>query len=66
MESALTAMLGRQAAYTGREVTLAEVQRSNEHWESGLDVNRLGSEAAARRFRLGAENWIRIFPGPRR
>jgi len=42
VESVLTAILGRQAAYTGREVTWGEIQRSNEHWESGLDLNKLG------------------------
>ena len=42
VESALTAMLGRQAAYTGREVTWDELLRSNEQWDSGIDVNKLG------------------------
>jgi predicted dehydrogenase len=42
VETALTAMLGRQAAYTGREVTWSELLRSDEHWDSGIDVNRLG------------------------
>ena len=41
VESALTAMLGRQAAYSGREVTWEEMLRSNEHWDSGIDVNKL-------------------------
>jgi myo-inositol 2-dehydrogenase / D-chiro-inositol 1-dehydrogenase len=41
-ESALTAILGRQAAYTRREVTWGELLRSNEHWDSGIDVNKLG------------------------
>ena len=41
VEAALTAILGRQAAYTGREVTWGEVLRSNEHWDSGIDVNKL-------------------------
>ena len=42
VESALTAMLGRQAAYTGREVTWDELLSSNEHWDAGIDLNRLG------------------------
>lgn len=42
VESALTAMLGRQAAYSGREVTWEELLRSNEQWDSGIDVNKLG------------------------
>jgi predicted dehydrogenase len=41
VESVLTAILGRQAAYTGREVTWAELQHSSEHWVSGIDVNKL-------------------------
>lgn len=41
VESALTAMLGRQAAYSGREVTWEELLRSNEHWNSGIDVSKL-------------------------
>jgi predicted dehydrogenase len=42
VESALTAMLGRQAAYQGRELTWDELLRSNEHWDSGIDLNKLG------------------------
>jgi len=41
VESALTAMLGRQAAYTGREVTWEHLMRSNEHWNSGIDLRKL-------------------------
>ena len=41
VESAMTAMLGRQAAYTGRELTWDELQRSNEHWDAGIDLNKL-------------------------
>ncbi len=41
VESAMTAMLGRQAAYTGRELTWDELQRSNEHWDAGIDLNNL-------------------------
>ncbi len=40
-ESALTAMLGRRAAYTGREATWDELLRSNEHWDSGIDLSKL-------------------------
>ena len=31
-----------QAAYSGREVTWEELLRSNEQWDSGIDVNKLG------------------------
>ncbi|HUJ23439.1 MAG TPA: Gfo/Idh/MocA family oxidoreductase [Bryobacteraceae bacterium] len=41
VESALTAMLGRQATYEGREMTWDELLRSNDHWDSGIDLNRL-------------------------
>jgi myo-inositol 2-dehydrogenase/D-chiro-inositol 1-dehydrogenase len=41
-ESALSAMLGRTAAYTGREATWDELLRSNEAWESGIDIDKLG------------------------
>jgi hypothetical protein len=34
-------MLGRRAAYTGREVTWAELLRSNEHWDSKIDIEKL-------------------------
>jgi myo-inositol 2-dehydrogenase/D-chiro-inositol 1-dehydrogenase len=40
-ESALTAMLGRTAAYTGREVTWDELLRSKEVWDSGIDIEKL-------------------------
>ncbi|HET9318591.1 MAG TPA: Gfo/Idh/MocA family oxidoreductase [Bryobacteraceae bacterium] len=42
VETALTAMLGRQAAYQGREVTWDELLRSNERWDFGIDLNKLG------------------------
>lgn len=42
-ESALTAMLGRTAAYKGHEVTWDELLKSNEHWDSGIDLNKLGT-----------------------
>jgi predicted dehydrogenase len=41
VDSALTAMLGRQAAYTGREVTWEGLLRSNQHWDSGIDLRKL-------------------------
>jgi myo-inositol 2-dehydrogenase / D-chiro-inositol 1-dehydrogenase len=40
-ESALSAMLGRTAAYTGKEATWDELLRSNETWDAGLDVEKL-------------------------
>ena len=41
-ESALSAMLGRTAAYNGREATWDELLRSTDVWESGIDINNLG------------------------
>ena len=41
VESALTAMLGRQAAYAGGELTWDDLLRSNEHWDAGIDLNNL-------------------------
>lgn len=41
-ESALSAMLGRSAAYTGREATWDELLRSNETWDAGIDIDKLG------------------------
>src|SRR5579871_1031254 len=41
VESALTAMLGRQAAYEGRELTWDELLRSNDHWDAGIDLNKM-------------------------
>jgi predicted dehydrogenase len=40
-ESTLSAILGRSAAYTGREVTWDELIRSEERWESGIDLYSL-------------------------
>jgi predicted dehydrogenase len=40
-ESALSAMLGRTAAYTGREAVWDELLRSNERWDAGLDIAKL-------------------------
>ena len=41
VESALTAMLGRRAAYTGKEVTWEELLKSNEHWDAKINVEKL-------------------------
>jgi myo-inositol 2-dehydrogenase/D-chiro-inositol 1-dehydrogenase len=41
VESALTAMLGREAAYQGREMTWDELLRSNEQLDPGIDLNKL-------------------------
>jgi predicted dehydrogenase len=41
VESALTAMLGRRAAYTGREVTWDELLRSTEHWDARIDLEKM-------------------------
>jgi len=40
-ESALTAMLGRTAAYTGKEATWDELLRSTESWDAGLNLEKL-------------------------
>lgn len=42
VESALTAMLGRQVAYENRELTWDELLRSKEKLDPGIDVNKLG------------------------
>ncbi len=42
VESCLTAILGRQAAYEGRELSWEELLASNQQWESSLDLSRLG------------------------
>ncbi|MGH9452644.1 MAG: Gfo/Idh/MocA family protein [Terriglobia bacterium] len=39
-ESALTAMLGRTAAYKGHEVTWDELLKMDMHWESHIDLNQ--------------------------
>jgi len=41
VESSLTAMLGRTAIYTGREVTWDELVRSEETWDAGIDLDKL-------------------------
>src|SRR4029077_15822257 len=42
VESAMTAMLGRQAAYEGRDMTWDELLRSNERLDPGIDFSKLG------------------------
>ena len=41
-ESALSCMMARTAAYTGREVTWDELMKSTEVWDARLDLDRLG------------------------
>ncbi|MGH8542812.1 MAG: Gfo/Idh/MocA family protein [Gammaproteobacteria bacterium] len=41
-ESALSCMMARTAAYTGREVTWDELMKSDEVWDSRLNLDRLG------------------------
>jgi len=41
VESALTAMLARRAAYTGREVTWEELLRSNERWDAKITIEKM-------------------------
>ena len=40
-ESALSCMLARTAAYTGREVTWDELLKSHEAWDAKIDLNKL-------------------------
>jgi predicted dehydrogenase len=42
-ETALTAMLGRTAGYSGKEATWDELLRSTESWNAGLDLEKMGS-----------------------
>jgi len=42
VESALSCMLARTAAYSGREVTWEELMKSKEEWDSKIDLNKLG------------------------
>jgi len=46
-ESALSAMLGRMAAYRAREVTWNELLSSNEYWDSGLNLEQIAKAANA-------------------
>ena len=40
-ESALSAMLGRMAAYTGKVVTWDELMKSKKVWDAKIDLNKL-------------------------
>jgi len=40
-ESALSCMMARTAAYTGREVTWDELMKSTEVWDARLNLDRL-------------------------
>src|SRR5215469_3929386 len=40
-ESALSCMMARAAAYTGREITWDETLKSEEVWEANIDLNKL-------------------------
>jgi predicted dehydrogenase len=40
VETALACMLGRKAAYTGRETTWDELQKDHEAWELGMDLKQ--------------------------
>src|SRR5882757_1782284 len=40
-ESALSCMMARTAAYTGREVTWEETLKSTESWDAKIDLNKL-------------------------
>jgi myo-inositol 2-dehydrogenase / D-chiro-inositol 1-dehydrogenase len=42
VESALSCMMARTAAYTGREVTWDELVKSTDVWDARLDLDRLG------------------------
>ena len=42
VESALSCMMARVAAYTGREITWEENLKSREVWDPKLDLNKLG------------------------
>jgi predicted dehydrogenase len=41
-ESALSCMMARTAAYTGRETTWEETLKSSETWDPRIDLNKLG------------------------
>ncbi|GAC1633795.1 MAG: Gfo/Idh/MocA family oxidoreductase [Candidatus Acidiferrum sp.] len=44
-ESALSCMMARMAAYTGREVTWEETLKSKEVWDAKLDLNKIVAKA---------------------
>jgi hypothetical protein len=41
VESAVSCMMARTAAYTGREVTWEEQWKSKEEWESKIDLEKM-------------------------
>ncbi|MGB8473764.1 MAG: hypothetical protein WCE61_06725, partial [Candidatus Acidiferrum sp.] len=41
VESAVSCMMARTAAYTGKEVTWEEQMGSKEEWKSGIDLEKL-------------------------
>ena len=41
VESAVSCMMARTAAYTGREVTWEEQWKSKEEWEAGIDLGKM-------------------------
>jgi len=43
-ESAMSCMMARTAAYTGREITWEETLRSKEVWDAHLDLNKLATK----------------------
>jgi hypothetical protein len=45
-ESTLTTILGRMAAYSGKEVTWEKMIRSNEKWNLKLNFDSLGAAEA--------------------
>jgi hypothetical protein len=40
-DAALSAMLGRTAAYTGKPITWEELLKSQEVWDPRIDLNKL-------------------------
>jgi predicted dehydrogenase len=40
-DSAMSAMLGREAAYTGREISWEKLLKSHKPWDAKIDLNRL-------------------------
>jgi myo-inositol 2-dehydrogenase / D-chiro-inositol 1-dehydrogenase len=47
-ESALSCMLARTAAYTGKEVSWDEMMKNHEVWEAKLDLEKISQQATAR------------------
>ncbi len=40
MESALSCMMARHAAYTGREITYQGIASSGERWDDNIDLSQ--------------------------